>query len=150
MSLLIPWKWNPDSTYSSSFLLESSFTDFDEPYVPKNIYGLQLSTITSGSGHATFDVYYRKSPQDSYTYWGSHTNDSNKMQDGIIQYKKKSSLRNGNTVYNNAEPIRNVVNFQIKISAVGYGEFAVNDINILFRSKRKWTATDVKTYIRAT
>ena len=67
MGLLIPWRWDSESTYSSSFLIETSLTDFDEPYSPKNIYGLQLSTITGNSSHATFDVFYRKSKEDSYT-----------------------------------------------------------------------------------
>tara|TARA_E500000305_G_C3993939_1_gene223505 strand:+ start:285 stop:734 length:450 start_codon:yes stop_codon:yes gene_type:complete len=149
MGLLIPWRWDSESTYSSSFLIETSLTDFDEPYSPKNVYGLQLSTITGNTSHATFDVFYRKSKEDSYTFWGSHTNDSNTNPDGIIMNYKGNSTRDSN-IYNQAEPIKDVITFQIKITAVGYGEFAVNDINILFRSKRKWTATDVKTYIRAT
>ena len=150
MSLLIPYKWSADSSYTSNFLLETSLTDFDEPYVPKNIYGMQLSTITGAGSHASFDVYWRKNPEDSYTFWGSHTNDSNLFPDGIIMYKKQKFAKSGRKLFNRASPINNVINFQIKIEATGYGEFAVNDVNILLRSKRKWTATDVKTYIRAT
>ena len=150
MSLLIPWKWTADSTYTSSFKLESSFTDFDEPSVPKSVYLCQLATITGASNHATFKVYWRKDVQDTYTLWGTHVNDSNKMQQGNIMYKKRDEKTGGIKIYQNARPIPNVVNFQLKVEAVGYGEFAINDINIIFRSKRKWTATDVKTYIRAT
>ena len=150
MSVLVPWKWDADSTYTSSFKLESNFTDFDEPSTPKSVYFCSLSTITGASNHATFKVYYRLDPEDSFTLWGTHVNDSNNLPEGAIMFRNESQKSGGSKIFQNARPIPNVYNFQIKIEATGYGEFAINDVNIIFRSKRKWTATDVKTYIRAT
>jgi len=149
MSLLVPWKWTADGTYTANYKLETSLTDFDEPYVNKNVYAVQLNTITEGDIPASFDVYWRKGPKDDYTLWGSHTNSNNHLQEALIFYRKTKGLHNTN-VWGSAEPIKNIINFQLKIEASGYGDFAINDINILFRPKRKWTATDVKTYIRAT
>lgn len=150
MSLLIPWKWNADSTYTNKYKLETSLTDFDEPYVSKNVYGIQLNTITEGDIPATFRVYWRRNPKDSYTFWGNIVNSNNHMQEGVISYKKAKNQQINVNVFHDAEPIKDVTTFQVKIEATGWGDFAVNDINILFRPKRKWTATDVKTYIRAT
>ena len=30
MSLLVPWKWTADGTYTANYKLETSLTDFDE------------------------------------------------------------------------------------------------------------------------
>ena len=85
----MPWKWNADSTYTASFKLESSVTDFDEPYVLKNIYGIQLNTITTGDVPVQFNVYWRKNPKDNYTLWGSGNNTNNHLQETFIFYRKK-------------------------------------------------------------
>lgn len=154
MPLLMPWKWESDSKYTEEFELESSVTDFDEPYVTKNVYGIQVNTVTDANIPCSFNVYWRKNPKDTYTLWGSGGNDDNSLQENLIYYKKQNFGRGrggvAKNIYNDAEPIRNVMTLQIKITATGWGEFAINDLNILFRPKRKWTATDVKTYIRAT
>ena len=117
-------QWTNAPTVTNNFHLVTKLQNFDSFYSKKSILGYILNFTNSNRlDDAVLTLLYRTGENGSWFSLGFlHIRSGNV---GVRQFKKIFKL-----------PIKNAVNFQLKIKGRTNGDIALNDITILYRKYR--------------
>ena len=128
--------WNDTSTSTSHFKMTTKYTDLGVPDSGKSILGIicniNKGSVNSASSHAFFALRFNYRT----------TLDENFKPLFIINnsYQNNNPNQSLEIVKNLSIPIKNVINFQLKIEGINIkNDFRLNDIGVIFRRYRDTT-----------
>lgn len=126
-------QWNEQPTFTNNFKMISKYTDLGSPDGRKSLLGIVLNISINTPSDAVspslfnFIISYRTGPDSAF-----------KFMDNIHNYTLSSYDNDGNieVLHIFTNPIKNILNIQLKIAGQLVNDIGINDFGLVFRTYR--------------
>tara|TARA_R100000951_G_scaffold101988_1_gene93876 strand:- start:2718 stop:3113 length:396 start_codon:yes stop_codon:yes gene_type:complete len=123
-------KWNDTPSLTNSFTLVTKLQNFGSNYSKKSILGYIFNlTDTASTDNYFFKIYYRTAEGGGWIY--------------INTIRKNTGAFGPRRFKHIFGPIKNAVNFQLKIVGKTEGDISINDVTVMYRKVRDISESDL-------